>query len=123
MFCFSKEKYGGHRFFAAEASRGFQTLDEIIGQLNIPNDKVKELRANLLDGKQYLKSDYKVMKFTDFTEWHYTLKMPLLKNVEILYTLYNISHVIKLHITLQKYPIIENCKFFDHVRYSDTYIL
>lgn len=45
-----------------------QTLDEIIGQLNIPNDKVKELRANLLDGKQYLKSDYKVMKFTDFTE-------------------------------------------------------
>lgn len=37
-----------------------QTLDEIIGQLNIPNDKVKELRANLLDGKQYLKSDYKV---------------------------------------------------------------
>lgn len=113
----------GIDFFAAEASRGFQTLDEIIGQLNIPNDKVKELRANLLDGKQYLKSDYKVMKFTDFTEWHYTLEMPLLKNVEILYTLYNISHVKKLHITLQKYPIIENCKFFDHVRYSDTYIL
>lgn len=54
MFCFSKEKYGGHWYFAAEASRGFQTLDEIIGQLNIPNDKVKELRANLLDGKQYL---------------------------------------------------------------------
>lgn len=49
--------------------------------------------------------------------------MPLLKNVEILYTLHNISHVIKLHITLQKYPIIENCKFFEHVRYSDTYIL
>lgn len=44
----------GIDFFAAEASRGFQTLDEIIGQLNIPNDKVKELRANLLDGKQYL---------------------------------------------------------------------
>lgn len=103
-------------YFAAEASRGFQTLDEIIGQLNNPNDKVKEMRANLLDWKQYLKFDYKVMKFTDFTEWHYTIKMPLLKNVEILYTLHNISHVIKLQITLQKYPIIENCKFFDHVR-------
>lgn len=44
----------GIDYFAAEASRGFQTLDEIIGQLNIPNDKVKELRPNLLDGKQYL---------------------------------------------------------------------
>lgn len=58
----------GIDYFAGEASRGFQTLDEIIGQLNIPNDKVKELRANLHDGKQYLKSDYKVMKFKDFTE-------------------------------------------------------
>lgn len=104
----------GIDYFAAEASRGFQTLDEIIGQLDIPNDKVKEMRANLLDGKQYLKSDYKVMKFTDFTEWQYTLKMPVLKNVEIIYTctLHTISHVIKLQIALQKYPIVENCKIF-----------
>lgn len=111
----------GIDYFAAEASRGFQTLDEIIGQLNIPNDKVKELRANLLDGKQYLKSDYKVMKFTDFTEWHYTLKMPLLKNVEILYTLHNISHVIKLHIS--HYKNIPLLKIANFLNMSDIVIL
>lgn len=111
----------GIDYFAAEASRGFQTLDEIIGQLNIPNDKVKELRANLLDGKQYLKSDYKVMKFTDFTEWHYTLKMPWLKNVEILYTLHNISHVIKLHIS--HYKNIPLLKIANFLNMSDIVIL
>lgn len=40
------------------------------------------------------------MKFIDFIEWYYILKMLLLKNVEILYILYNILYVIKLYIIL-----------------------
>ncbi|XP_052098399.1 uncharacterized protein LOC127733128 isoform X1 [Mytilus californianus] len=50
----------GLDYYVAEGGKAFQDLEIIIGKLSASSEKKKELKSKLLNGKRYIKSDFKV---------------------------------------------------------------
>ncbi|XP_071162572.1 uncharacterized protein [Mytilus edulis] len=50
----------GLDYYIAEGGKAFQDLETIIEKLCISSEKKKELKSKLLNGKRYIKSDFKV---------------------------------------------------------------
>lgn len=52
----------GLDYYIAEGGKAFQDLETIIEKLCISSEKKKELKSKLLNGKRYIKSDFKVFE-------------------------------------------------------------